>query len=337
MEPTVAHSTQIRPHRTFLVGLAVLIILLIIPVLFYLKSRNNREIVSGIVSSPDTTLDTTAGVTNVIFLGLGGEGHAAPDLTDSMIFLSLRHNDHSVSIISIPRDIWVDSMQAKINTAYHYGNKKREGGGRDLSKSAVAEVLGQPVHYVAVLNFEGFVKVIDAVGGIDVDVERAFDDYKYPITGKEEAEPEESRYEHLHFEKGLTHMSGSTALKFARSRYAEGEEGTDFGRSARQQKILKAMQQKIVSSQTLLNFDTISSIVENVRGAVDTDISDGEFAAFFKFFLLLSKDNKSAREVDISELFENPRNHSQYGGQWVLIPIDDISAIHDYVAKNLAE
>jgi len=250
---------------------------------------------------------------------------------------SLNHIDHSISLISLPRDIWVETMEAKLNTAYHYGNERREGGGLDLSKSSVSEVLGIPIHYVLTIDFSGFTRVIDAVGGIEVNIDTAFDDYKYPIPGRENAEPESERYEHLRFEAGPTHMDGSTALKFARSRHAEGDEGTDFARAARQQKIIKAFQDKLLSSETFLSLDTLRNVVDQIKSSIDTDIGENEYGSFFKFFLLYRDANLSLQSISIDDLLINPKNRSPYDGQWVLVPEGEWQEIHDYVQDNLSK
>jgi len=315
---------------------AFILALMIAVGIVYVKNQGARNIVSGVVSSPADILKQDDGHTNIVLLGMGGDGHAGGDLTDSILFLSLGLNDKSSSMISIPRDIWIPSMQAKINTAYHYGNEKGEGGGVDLAKQAVSEVLGVPVHYALVLDFQGFVKAIDAVGGVDVEVERTFDDYKYPIPGKETAEPESERYEHVHFDQGVVHMDGTTALKFARSRHALGDEGTDFARGKRQEKIILAFKEQLFSTDTLLSSSTLSSLKDSISSSIDTDIGSKEQASFFKLFLGLGSLG-SVASIDITDLFTNPPASKPYGGQWVLIPETNIEDIHTYVKQELAK
>lgn len=303
--------------------------------IWYARSQNARNVVSGVVSSPADVLQSDAGRTNVLLLGVGGEGHKGGDLTDSILFISLGLEGQTAKIIPIPRDIWVDSLAAKINTAYHYGNEKGEGVGRNLAKQAVAEILGVPVHYALVLDFQGFVKAIDAVGGIDVEVERTFDDYKYPIPGLETAEPESARYEHIHFDQGFTHMDGETALKFARSRHALGDEGTDFARAARQEKILLAFRHKVLSTQTLFSASAIDDLKNSLTSSIDTDIGSREQASFFKLFLGLgSLDN--IESLSLTEYLQNPKITKNYGGQWVLIPAPTLEALQTYVQESLA-
>jgi LCP family protein required for cell wall assembly len=314
--------------------LAIFLSLLVIVGSWYYHNQTAKNIVSGVVNDPSTNLKSDSGRTNIVLLGIGGEGHEGGDLTDSILFISFHLKNNSADIIPIARDVWIPSMRAKLNTAYHYGNERREGGGLDLAKSSVAETLGVPVHYAVTLDFQGFVKAIDAIGGINVEVQNTFDDYKYPIPGKETVEPESDRYEHIHFDAGLTHMDGTTALKFARSRHAEGDEGTDFARGARQQKIILAFKDKALSTGTILNSETVTNLKDSISSSVDTDITSREYGSFLKIFLSLeNKDNIAS--ISITDLLTNPKNTKPYDGQWVLIPITSWEDIHAYVAKNL--
>lgn len=334
MEPKVKEIPT-SPRRLLPIVLSVLALLLLSLLTYFFWNSRNRALVSGLVADPAANLESTAGRTNLVFLGLGGEGHAAPDLTDSIIFVSLRHSDKSITMLSIPRDIWVETMKAKVNTAYHYGNERREGGGRDLAKSAVSEIVGVPVHYAIALDFQGFIRAIDAVGGIDVTIDRTFDDYKYPIPGKENAEPESDRYEHLHFDAGPAHLDGVTALKFSRSRHAEGDEGTDFARSRRQQKIILAFKDKVLQSQVFLNLDTLKNVISSFSSSIDTDITENDYGSFLRFFLSFQKSGTAIKSLSIEEYLTNPKNTRPYQGQWVLTPLTGWQEIHDYVKKSL--
>ena len=295
---------------------------LLLPVFLFLNNF--------VKASRQPSLRTSNDRVNILLLGSGGLDHAAPDLTDSIIFASIRVKDGETILLSIPRDIWVDSMRAKINTAYHYGEEKKKGGGLILAKAAVSETLGQPIHYAILLDFSGFVKAVDLVGGVEIKVERAFDDYKYPIPGMEEAEPEELRYEHLHFDNGLQHMNGERALKYIRSRYAENEEGTDFARSERQQKFLLAFKNKVLSVKTFLNPKRIKELAKILGDSIDTDIKEREYPEFLKLALKL-KQSKIKTVVLNEDLLYTPLK-SEYDNQWVLVPKSgDWQEVQEYV------
>jgi len=256
-----------------------------------------------------------AGRTNFLVLGIRGFDTNDGDLTDTMIFVSLDSKTRRAVLISLPRDLWVDALQAKINTAYHYG-------GFDLVKKTVSEILGQQIDYLIVIDFESFSKIVDVLGGVEINVQRAFDDFYYPIPGKENdtcnGDKElRCRYEHLHFDAGKQQMDGTTALKFVRSRHAVGEEGTDFARAARQQQLLLAIKQKIFASKLYLHPQKVFQLIKVLQEYLVVDINRWEYG---NLAILLTKiDFSQIKTATIGEnLLFNPKKHPS--GQWVLVP-----------------
>jgi polyisoprenyl-teichoic acid--peptidoglycan teichoic acid transferase len=332
MEPHVKHPPTHSVRWLPAAGIIAAIFLLVIASLFW-WFHTTKSLVGTVIREAKPFV-STAGRTNLVIMGIGGEGHESPDLTDTIMLVSLGLTSKDIKIISIPRDLWVDTLKAKVNSAYYYGNEKKEKGGLVLAKSAIGEITGQPIHYIAVIDFSGFVQIIDSVGGIDVTVDRPFDDYEYPIPGKETAEPENARYEHLHFDAGLTHMDGTTALKFARSRHASGVEGTDYARGARQQKIILALKDKILTTGTLTNLNTVKSLVDQLVATIKTDISPDLYSSFLQFGLAFQKSHAPLTSTSLTDYVVEPKNKSPYGGQWVILPTKDLIP---YVAQFLAK
>lgn len=272
--------------------------------------------------------------TNILLLGVGDASHDGPNLTDTIILVSVNTKTNDVALISIPRDIWIDSLKDKINSAYAFGEEKQKGGGLTLSRATVSEILGIPVHYSIRVNFTGFKEAVDLIGGVTVNVDNTLDDYLYPIEGKEndlcDGDPEfKCRHEHLHIDKGPTQMDGTLALKYVRSRYAEGDEGSDFARSKRQQKVLIALKNKVISPQIILDPNKIRDLIKIFGDNIDTDIKNEEIDDLAKIAIRTNKnldtnkirsfpldmgDEKTSREG----LLMNPPTW-QYGA-WVLIP-----------------
>lgn len=297
------------------------------------QNQTAQDYARGITQSPINVLDSTNSRTNIALLGIGGQGHEGGELTDSILVASVSHDTKKITLISIPRDIYLTSNRAKINSIYYYGEKAEPGTGLEKLKTALTEVTGLPIHYSLLIDFSGFIKAIDAVGGISVNVERAFDDYKYPIPGMENAEPESSRYEHLHFEAGTQQMDGVTALKYVRSRHALGDEGTDFARSKRQQKVIRAFISSLISKDTVFNSERINVLHQALNDSVKTDIDDSLISSFTKLGLSLNFDDLNS--ISIDTLLYNPKNLAPYGGAWVLIPIESWAKINAYVTQNL--
>ena len=270
------------------------------------------------------------GRTNFLILGVGGGTHEGADLTDSMAVVSIKSNPADIVVISLPRDLWFPSLQAKINTMYHYGEEKQpNGGGFVLAKSTVSEVVGIPIHFAALIDFSGFEKVVDAMGGIEINVINSFEDKKYPITGKEKDECETCRYETIKFDVGKQIMDGSTALKFTRSRYSEGDEGSDFARSIRQEQVMKAIREKIIKNPL-----KIIDLQKLAKEIVKTDATPDLYPAIVKLGLSVYK--SPIRTTGISTLIYNPPISFLYDSQWVLMPVgDDFSKIALYIKDFL--
>jgi polyisoprenyl-teichoic acid--peptidoglycan teichoic acid transferase len=290
------------------------------------------RVVTTFFTDPLYTLPSYDGYTNIIFLGMGGEDHDGATLTDTIIFISLDLKNTATTMLSIPRDIWVSSINAKINAAYAFGESKEEGGGYLLVEDAVYEIVGQPIHYIVSLDFDSFTDFIDLIGGIEVVVDRSFTDEWYPIKGREEdlcgGDLEyRCRYQTVSFSRGKQFMDGKTALKFSRSRHAEGEEGTDFARSERQQKVIKAIKDKIISSNILLNpkkmFEFKGLASRHIH--LDEDLSDKEYAAFAGFAFSFWRSGKEIKTlmletgtIDNPGFLVNPPTEKY--NQWVLEP-----------------
>ncbi|MBI2028983.1 LCP family protein [Candidatus Gottesmanbacteria bacterium] len=269
---------------------ALFLILLVLRILNIFKTNKvTPSLITSFLNVAESPLKSIHGRTNFILLGVPGKKHEGIDLTDTIIFVSVDVSTKDMLLISVPRDIWIPSMKDKINTAYHYGEEAKEGGGFTLTKSVVEEVLGQPIHYALLVDFDGFVDLVDILGGLDVNVENSFVDEKFPIPGLENelcsGDPEyKCRYETIQFSQGLQHMDGITALKYVRSRNATGEEGTDFARSRRQKQVLLAFQQKLLSLDNL-SPGKAKEIIDVVRKTIKTDLSLGEAAYLTRFGL----------------------------------------------------
>ncbi|OGH09735.1 MAG: hypothetical protein A2152_03945 [Candidatus Levybacteria bacterium RBG_16_35_6] len=301
---------------------------------------------------------------NILLLGIGGENHDGPKLTDTIIFSSINTKTNKITMVSIPRDFYVPDIKSKINTAYSEGEEKRKGAGLVLSKAIVEKILGKNVDYGVVIDFNGFVRAVDLLGGIDVDVKNTFDDYAYPIAGKEndlcgieeegvatlsaqiatgsatEADFFPCRFQHIHFDKGLEHMDGEAALEFVRSRHALGSEGSDFARSARQGKVINAFKDKIFSLEVLTNPGKVINLYSILKGSIDTDIKDTEFDDFIRLLSKMKDAKIQSAVLDTGDsgnsregLLINPFPED-FGGAWVLIPrrgASDFSEIQSYV------
>ena len=131
-------------------------------------------------------IEQTEDKVNVLLLGNAGGKHDGATLTDSIILASYNTKTNKATLFSIPRDLWLDNVDAKINTIYQLGKREHEDGdGLSYAKDKIGEIMGLPIHYGVRLDFNGFAKAVDLVEGVEVEVPKTFDDHVYPIEGKE--------------------------------------------------------------------------------------------------------------------------------------------------------
>lgn len=210
---------------------------------------------------------------NILLLGMGGEGHDGAYLTDTMMLASLKPSSKEIALISFPRDLVSPSNNwRKINSINAFAEANEAGSGGEKTIKSMSELLQIDIDYYLRLDFSGFAKIIDEINGVDILVENSFTDYSYPILGREDNPDYYSRFEALSFKEGKQHMNGSLALKYARSRHAAGIEGSDYARSRRQQLLIEAVKNKLLSAGTLLNPVTLTKLINQLNKNVSTNI-----------------------------------------------------------------
>ncbi len=221
-----------------------------------------------------TLIGENLGQINILLLGVGGEGHDGPYLTDTIILAQIRPDIGEASLTSIPRDYLVDlpegGGQEKINAAFALGltkNKEMDWDrGGAWARQMAEKISGLKVPYFAVVDFSGFTKAIDMAGGVDINVERDFTDSQYPDSGVGFLPPQT-------FTAGYQHMDGERALIFARSRHGSNLEGSDFARSLRQQKILENFKQKVFTKNIVKTGSNINNLLTVFADHFHTNLS----------------------------------------------------------------
>jgi LCP family protein required for cell wall assembly len=289
---------------------------------------------------------------NVLLLGYGGAGHDGGFLTDVVMLAHFDTQAKKLALISVPRDLWVkvgsgnQARHTKINAAFTLGTSEvqypREGvkhteavTGAELVKKAVSEVTGFETDYFIGVDFAGFAQAIDILGGVEVDVPHTFDDYFYPVKGRElepcgktpeeitelsttlsgfELEKQfECRYEHLSFVEGSTRMNGETALKFVRSRHSDTH-GGDFSRSLRQKAVLAGVRDTLLSVRAL---DNAVPFFRKFTKSIRTDIDEG----ILQSLVPIIGDVSEYEIVSVSLSTDNVlANSKSSAGAYILVP-----------------
>lgn len=333
------------------IGLGLLIgVLLLVGMMMY-RGLVNLQLspawIWHVLWSESAYLKQSAGRTNFLLLGIGGQNHEGGTLTDTIQVVSIDFHEKRTVLVAVPRDLWVPTLKDRINTAYEVGETIQPGSGLVMAKAAVEEVVGLPIHYAVLLDFSGFQQIVDALGGIDVAIGESFTDSEYPIAGRENDECDGDltfacRYETVAFTKGLERMDGARALIYARSRHAEGDVGTDFSRGRRQQAVIMAIRDRLTRRETLVNLPLLRELFSLARNSIQTDLEVGESLLAARLITGATQNMTSVgltedRGEDSPGLLINPPLW-QYEGKWVLVPKSgDFDQIHDYVACRVAD
>ena len=231
-----------------------------------------------------------SGRVNVLLLGRAGTHYPGQNLTDTIMLASIDMRNHQAAFLSIPRDLFVPipgtDLSTKINSLYQYGLS--QGSDADLLIRSVEDITGQTIPYFVALDFDGFEKVIDDVGGVSVLSERDILDARYP--GKNYS------YETFQLSAGWHTLDGATALKYARERHDDPE--GDFGRAKRQQQIIKAFQEKALSIQTYLDPFTANRLLGTLGDSVRTNLTMSQIASLIELGKTTDLRNASTAVVD---------------------------------------
>jgi len=278
---------------------------------------------------------------NILLLGYGGSGHDGSYLTDSIVIMSLLPQSHHTTLISIPRDLWVQNPAnsgnyTKINAVYPVAagatNTDPVAGGNATAQK-IALVTGLQINYWITINFTGFKDFIDAIGGVDVNVPDSFNAC-YPKNDDAAVNP---AWIKIQFKKGLQHMNGATAIEYARAREPvevcsnsvsqNQAELTDFGRSRRQQLIMQSALVKLKQWQT---WPSLFNGMDKLKQTLYSNLSLADLAEF-----ALKMDLSAAHRVGLStsNILENA---TASDGEAILQPVNaDWTQIPAYIQKQL--
>ena len=209
---------------------------------------------------------------NILVLGQGGVGHEGPFLTDTIILVSLKPKSGDAVMLSIPRDLAVpvpDLGLRKVNEVNSIGEVREPGSGGVLAAEIIGKTFDVPIAGYVRVDFTAFKELIDILGGVAINVERAFSDPLFPDA--------QGGIAPVRFEAGVQRMDGARALTYVRSRHGMGGEGSDFARARRQQQVLLALREKLFASSTLLSPSKLATIVRSLDRNVKSNIPVSQY------------------------------------------------------------
>lgn len=348
-------------HRKLKIGLRVAGVMAVLLVVTagalglktYLKTKGILKGGSNGAAALNKNVDPTLlkgegdGRVNILLLGKGGAGHDGPDLTDTILIASIDPIAKEVALLSLPRDLWVKtpgSGQSKINAVYanaKYGvlndytikaqtavvKAEAEKAGIKAIEDTVTAVLGIPIQYFGMVDFQGFASAINAVGGIDINVKTEV--YDTFIQADNNNNP-------LIAAVGQKHFDGKHALLYAQSRH--GSIRGDFDRTERQREVIVSLKEKILSLGTFANPVKVNQLIDAIGDHVSTDFTTNELKRVYD----IVKDVPSAKIASIG-LADPPNNFvttDNINAQSVVVPRAgefNYQEIQSYVRNTLRD
>ncbi len=261
-----------------------------------------------------------------------------PPLTDTMIILAVDLETGTIRTLSLPRDLYNEAYQTRINALYSYGQEQTPEDPTKFPTSVIQDMTGVEIHHTVVLSLRTVGQLVDQVDGITIDVQEGFSDPNFPNFGPES---EENPYRTVTFEAGLQRMDGPRVLDYIRSRKAAGEQGTDEARSERQRVVIEQLVARLMQPTLWLDPIMAGSLYQLYVESFQEYISIPELVATGRVLLPVRQQlhfeshGLSIYPDDPDGVIEHPPQQA-YDGQWVYI-IRDQAAFETYVDRQLHE
>ena len=234
------------------------------PTLYHAPIIHIGEPTTVVPEPPPTPANSRT--TDILLLGIDRRGNdIATNNTDTLVVFHLEPDAQRAVILSVPRDLYVEIPghgQGRINIAYALGQYDSTGG-LALAAETISNTLGIPIDHTVLVDFKAALTLIDAIGGVDINVPVAISDPTYPDDG--------AGYDPFYITAGQHHMDGDTALKYARTRATAG---ADFARSTRQRQLILAIQDQVLRLDLLPAMIARSpQIWSDLQGTIGTEMS----------------------------------------------------------------
>lgn len=253
---------------------------------------------------------------NILLTGMGGAGHPGPYLTDTMILASIRPSDRKLTLLSLPRDLslpFPGEGWRKINALNAYAEATEAGTGARKTAEALSRALDTPIHYYIRADFAGFEQLIDELNGIKIYVDNSFIDRQFPDSNY--------GYRTVSFSKGWQKMDGATALAYVRSRHGTNGESSDFARSQRQQKVIKAVKDNALSLTTFMNIRKIGALLDIYQKNISTNLEPWEIYRLIRLERDITDANITTLVLDNHP--SSPLYNKIVNGAYMLLPKDE--------------
>ena len=240
---------------------------------------------------------------NILLIGLDYRPGEQDSRADTQIIVHIDPAQKSAAMVAIPRDLWVPIPkygEGRINSAFQHGETDPDVDGPSLAMWTIEDNFGIPIRYYAQVDFTGFEKIIDTMGGLTIDVPRPLVDNEYPLGNY--------GVTRIYIPAGLQHMDGRTALAYARSRHAD----SDLGRNSRQQQVLLALRQQGLNLNLITKLDDLAG---QLSDSVKTNLNLPEIGSLAQLSKEIPPDSIQTVQIDADMVTE-----TFVGGADVLLP-----------------
>ncbi|NTW27271.1 MAG: LCP family protein [Candidatus Moranbacteria bacterium] len=299
---------------------------------------------------------------NILLMGMRGEHVVGGGtLADTIMVASINPSANKVALLSIPRDLYVNNpskgYKTKINAVYAYGEEDGKKQGAEDMKKVVSEIVGMPVEYSLIINFKGFTDLVDAIGGVEVELKKPFEEVmqfneehvcdstvftvptgKFETKTKKYLSKETGLYKtrvvasyplctnavtecggDFKLPAGKQTLSGEKALCYARAR----KTSNDFERAKRQQYVIQQIKNKALSMGTLTDFNKVNGIIDSLGNNVSTDLQAWEMKRFYDLQSTMQNPQMLQHVLENTDegLLYTPQSTPETG--YILAPIGD--------------
>lgn len=309
------------------------------------SGANLRETTKTIVDSRFHAPVQTDGRKNILVLGTDVLGNRDSDTirTDTLMVASISVDSGKITLISLPRDLWIASQSAKINSIYQQDLQAKSlptgQAGSQLS-AIVGDITSLTIHHTVVIDIATVAKIVDAFGGIDINVERSFVDYQFPRSDVDVRVVRDPKklYEVVAFTSGIEHMSGDRVLKYIRSRHSNDPiEGSDDARVKRQQLVIATLLSKVKDPTLVRQPEVLGKLYKIYRDEFEKALSMEEIGSVAWQLMIHHRSPEiQSYQLPIEGVSEHPvLTHPERfpGGAWVYVPIkSDWSDVHAVIS-----
>lgn len=281
---------------------------------------------------------------NLLLLGtdsLSNRGEAVP-LTDTIMLISVNLNNGSINTLPLPRDLWSQQYQTKINALLYYGQEKYPDNPEQFSTEVIAELVDLPLHYTLILSLTDLEQLINLMGGVTVNITEGFIDDQFPRSDVDvtiESDPDKL-YQTVFFNRGKETMNGERALQYIRSRNSQSDQGSDLARGSRQQQVIQSLFNQLFQPRQWLRQPELAGKLYrfyldnfNHQLPVEQLIAIGKKLLPYRKDIALKSHSLSVADEENQGVLIHP-DKKKYMNQWVYI-IENESAFKAEVSDKL--